>query len=101
MRVKRGIINNYTRNTRISQDICSPQLLMGSYTRRKVSQRLPGGEIVARILGKDLRVKSKVEIMKVVVLTWGLFWAPGNVWQCPKTFSAVTLGGGMLTVFSR
>lgn len=61
-RGKGGIINNYARNTSINQDIWSPQLSVGSYTHRNVSQRMPEAEIGARILGKDLRVKSKGEI---------------------------------------
>lgn len=86
-RIKRGIISNYTRNRITNQNI--PQLSMGSYTKRNVSQRLPEAETVARILGKDLRVKSKVKIMKSVVLDLGRFWSPRNTWQCLKTFSLV------------
>lgn len=69
------------------------QLSVDSYTQRNVSQRLPEAETVARIVGKDLRVKSKVEIIKAVVLNQGRFWSPGNTGQCLKTFSVVTTQG--------
>lgn len=93
LRIKKGIINNYTRNRIINQNM--PQLSVGSYTHTKknVSQRLPEGETVARILGKDLRVKSKVKIIKSVGLDPGRFWSPGNTWQCLKAFSFVANQG--------
>lgn len=90
---KGGIINNYARNTSINQDIWFPQLSVGSYTQRNVSQRMPVAEIGARILGKDLRVKPKVEITKAVVLNQGRFWSPGNIRRYLKTFSVVTIQG--------
>lgn len=83
--LSKGAFLIITPRTKAQNDTWSPQLSMGSYTRKNWSQGLPEAETVARILGKDLRMKSEVEIIKAVVLNWGWFASPENTRQFLKT----------------